>query len=110
MCAKSSSRNAVDSVARAAAMASALPVRVPPTPEVSIVSCFTGLSSAAATWAVMPYAAIGTPPPMVLPTVTKSGSRPHAAVAPPGPTQMVWVSSITSSVPAARVRRRTASR
>ncbi len=36
------------------------------------------------------------PPPMVLPMTKKSGSRPHAAVAPPGPTQMVCVSSITS--------------
>ena len=26
----------------------------------------------------MPYAATGTPPPMVLPTTTRSGSRPHA--------------------------------
>ena len=39
----------------------------------------------------------------------KSGSRPHAAVQPPGPTQIVWVSSITSSVPVRRVISRSAS-
>ena len=43
------------------------------------------------------------PPPMVLPMTKKSGSRFHAAVAPPGPTQIVCVSSITSKVPWARV-------
>ena len=57
----------------------------------------------------MPYAAAGMPPPMVLPITKKSGSRLHAAVAPPGPTQIVWVSSITSKVPYWRVSRRSAS-
>ena len=32
-----------------------------------------------------PYAATGIPPPIGLPTTTTSGSRSHAAVAPPGP-------------------------
>ena len=50
------------------------------------------------------------PPPIGLPITTKSGSRPHAAVAPPGPAQMVWVSSLTSSTPWRRVISRTPAR
>ena len=41
-----------------------------------------------------PYAPIGMPPPMALPMVTTSGSRPQAAVAPPGPAENVCVSSL----------------
>ena len=41
----------------------------------------------------------GIPAPSVLPIVTMSGRRPQARVQPPGPAQIVWVSSITSSVP-----------
>ena len=52
-----------------------------------------------ATSAVIPYAALGIPAPSVLPIVTKSGSRPHAFVHPPGPALIVWVSSMTRSVP-----------
>ena len=39
------------------------------------------------------------PPAIGLPMVSRSGSRPHAAVAPPGPALMVCVSSMTSRVP-----------
>ncbi len=39
------------------------------------------------------------PPAIDLPSVTMSGSRPHAAVHPPGPAESVWVSSMISSVP-----------
>ena len=46
------------------------------------------------------------PPPIALPTVTMSGSRPHARVQPPGPALKVCVSSINSSEPAALVRAR----
>ena len=47
----------------------------------------------------MPYAALGTPAPRVLPIVTKSGWSSHAFVHPPGPALIVWVSSMISSVP-----------
>ena len=43
---------------------------------------------------------------MGLPMVSMSGCRPQAAVAPPGPAQMVCVSSMTSRVPVSRVMRR----
>ena len=108
--AKSSSRRAVDRVARTAAIASALPVRVPPTPDTSTSASSIGLSSRSATSAVMPYAATGMPPPIGLPTTTRSGSRPQAAVQPPGPAHRVWVSSMTSSTPWRRVTSRTAAR
>jgi len=45
---------------------------------------------------------------MGFPRVTKSGSRPQARVQPPGPAEMVWVSSMTSSVPCLRVSARSA--
>ena len=108
--AKSSSRRQVDSVARMAATASALAVSVPPTPATSISWPSIGPESRAATSAVMPYAAHGTPPPIGLPTTTRSGSSPQARVAPPGPAHRVWVSSITSSTPCRRVTSRTPSR
>ena len=50
-----------------------------------------------------------TPPASGLPSVTMSGSRPNARVAPPGPAQIVCVSSITSSAPCSRVAARIAS-
>ncbi len=97
--AKSSSRSAPDSVARVAAIASALPVRVPPTPATSISCPRIAGSICAATSSVMPYAATGTPPPIGLPTTSRSGSSPQARVAPPGPAHSVCVSSMTSSTP-----------
>ncbi len=57
--AKSSSRRQVDRVARIAARARALPVRVPPTPATSISWPSIGPSRRSATSAVMPYAARG---------------------------------------------------
>ena len=42
-----------------------------------------------------PYAAAGTPPPIGLPITSRSGSSPWAAVYPPGPAQIVCVSSMT---------------
>ena len=46
----------------------------------------------------------GTPPAIALPSVSMSGSRPQArACSRPGPAQSVWVSSMISSVPVARV-------
>ena len=45
----------------------------------------------------------GTPLPIALPIVSRSGSRPQAAVHPPGPAENVCVSSMISSDPAARV-------
>ena len=59
--------------------------------------------------AVIPYAAAGTPPAIGLPITKKSGSRSHAAVHPPGPAQIVCVSSMTSNVPCRRVISRTPS-
>ena len=75
-------------------------------PDTSECSPKTGSYTRWASSEVMPYAAIGTPPAIGLPMVNRSGSSPQATVAPPGPTQIVWVSSMQSSVPWARVRRR----
>ena len=41
-----------------------------------------------------------------LPSVTRSGSRPQAAVQPPGPADSVWVSSLMRSVPCLAVSSR----
>ena len=95
-------------MARIAASASALPVSVPPTPATSISWPSIGPESRPATSAVMPYAAQGMPPPIALPTTSRSGSSPHADVQPPGPAHIVCVSSITSSTPCRRVISRTA--
>ena len=70
----------------------------------------SGRASRSATSALMPYAAHGMPPPIGLPTTTKSGSSPQAAVQPPGPAQSVCVSSMTSSTSWRRVISRTAGR
>ena len=83
--AKSSSRRQVESVALIAARARAFAVRVPPTPATSISCPSIGPESRSAISAVMPYAADGTPPPIGLPTTTKSGSRPQALGAPTRP-------------------------
>ena len=56
-----------------------------------------------------PYAAAGTPPAIGLPIVSMSGRSSWAAVYPPGPVQMVWVSSMTRRVPVRRVISRSAS-
>ena len=50
------------------------------------------------------------PPAIDLPIVTMSGFRSQAPVAPPGPAENVWVSSLISSVPWVRVSLRTPSR
>ncbi len=49
--------------------------------------------------ALQPYTEHGTPPAIGLPRVMKSGSSFQARVQPPGPVEMVWVSSMISSVP-----------
>ena len=46
--------------------------------------------------------ATGTPAPSDLPIVKMSGVRPQAATQPPGPAEIVCVSSIDSSVPVSR--------
>ena len=92
-------------VARAAASDSALPASVPPTPPVSTRSTPSSDVTRSATAALSPYAPIGMPPPIALPIVTMSGSSDHACVQPPGPAENVCVSSLISSVPAARVTR-----
>ena len=56
-----------------------------------------------------PYVPTGMPPPIVLPMTSMSGSRPQARVAPPGPAQIVWVSSMIRIVPVSRVSPRSAS-
>ena len=58
---------------------------------------------------VKPYVATGMPPPIVLPMTNMSGSSPSARVMPPGPAQIVWVSSMMRIVPVRRVISRTAS-
>ena len=82
--AKSSSRSAEESAARAAESAIALAVSVPPTPETSASAVSMSGVRRSATSSVMPYAASGTPPAIGLPTTRRSGSRPQARVAPPG--------------------------
>ncbi len=83
-------------VARIAASDNAFAARVPPTPPVSITSSSTKFLIESATCFCMPNAPVGKPPPMALPMVRKSGHRPNWAVIPPGPTEIVWVSSIIS--------------
>ena len=107
--AKSSSRRLVPSAARIAATDMALPASVPPIPLTSIDGSSKSARTTAATAALSPYAAAGTPPPIGLPITSRSGSRPYAAVYPPGPAQIVWVSSISSNVPVSRVSRRSSS-
>ena len=53
---------------------------------------------------------MGTPPRSDFPSVTASGSRPQAAVQPPGPALSVCVSSMMSSAPWRVHSSRTASR
>ena len=72
-----------------AARDSALAAKVPPIPPVSITSSSTSLLIAVAILAFMPKAPVGNPPPIALPIVKKSGSRPSSAVIPPGPTEIV---------------------
>ena len=43
---------------------------------------------------VIPKVPVGIPPASALPIVKKSGFKPSAPVIPPGPTEIVWVSSI----------------
>ena len=58
-----------------------------------------------------PYAPIGMPPPMILPSVVRSGCTPNRAWAPPRPTRKpVMTSSKMSSAPSARVAARRCSR
>ena len=91
-----------------AARARALPERVPPMPLTSESSTRMPAAARAARSRLTPYAAAGTPPAIGLPIVRMSGSRAWAAVYPPGPAQMVCVSSITSRVPVRRVIPRSA--
>ena len=65
--------------------------------------------SRAAISGVKPYTAAGTPLAIAFPMVSTSGFRRWAAVYPPGPAQIVWVSSITRSVPVDEVSSRSAS-
>ena len=97
-------------VARTAAMDRALPASVPPTPPTSMSSSSIERCTRAVSSAVMPNAAAGTPPPMVLPTTTASGRRSHARVQPPGPAHSVCVSSTMRSVPVRSQTSRTAAR
>ena len=47
----------------------------------------------------MPNVPIGIPPAMALPIVNTSGFKPYKAVMPPGPTEIVCVSSIIQIAP-----------
>ena len=76
---------------------------VPPVATPSPHAASAELSNTAATCSVIPYAPIGMPPEIALPTTNTSGCRPHRSVSPPGPATRVWVSSITRSVPASAV-------
>ena len=91
--------NTLLSVAFIAARDRALAAKVPPTPPVSITSSSTSLLIAAATLAFIPNAPVGNPPPIAFPIVKKSGSRPSSAVIPPGPTEIVCVSSTINIAP-----------
>ena len=50
----------------------------------------------------------GMPPSIALPSTKTSGSRPSAREYPPGPDEIVCVSSMTSKVPVFRVKSRSA--
>ena len=47
----------------------------------------------------MPNVPVGIPPPIAFPIVNISGFNPKSAVIPPGPTEIVWVSSIIQIAP-----------
>src|SRR5260370_1026696 len=87
------------SVARIAASESALPASVPPMPPTSQSSSCMRAEMRCATSSVQPYVPPGMPLPIGFPKTTKSGSSFHSRVQPPGPAQMVWVSSSMRSAP-----------
>ena len=91
--------NTCVNVARIDASDKALPANVPPIPPVSIISNSTILFIESAIAAVIPYVPVGIPPAMALPIVKKSGFKPRSAVIPPGPTDIVWVSSMIKRDP-----------
>ena len=97
-------------VARIAASDKALPAKVPPIPPVSIISSSTIDLILSAIDCVIPNVPVGIPPPIALPIVKKSGFRLRSAVIPPGPTEIVWVSSIIKMVPYFFARSCTASK
>jgi hypothetical protein len=70
---------------RVAAIESALPARVPPTPPMSTRSRSARPSNRSASSADRPYAPAGMPPPIALPMVSTSGSGPRRRSQPPGP-------------------------
>ena len=82
-----------------AARESAFAANVPPTPPVSITSSSTWDLISFAISALIPNAPVGKPPPIALPIVRKSGCNPSCAVIPPGPTEIVCVSSIINFAP-----------
>ena len=82
------------SVAFIAAKESPLPANVPPIPPKSIISNSTIFVMASAISCVMPNVPVGIPAASALPMVRKSGFKPRSLVIPPGPTEMVWVSSM----------------
>ena len=86
-------------VARIAASDIALPANVLPIPPVSIISSSTNFLIEFATSSVIPNVPTGLPPAIALPIVKKSGFRPRSNVIPPGPTEIVWVSSMINSAP-----------
>ena len=80
MRANASSVSTSASVARMAASERTFAASVPPIPPTSDSSRGIALSILVATSSVKPYAAHAMPPPIDLPTVSTSGSRPCAAV------------------------------
>ena len=86
-------------VARIAASDIAFPANVLPIPPVSMISSTTSFLIELATSSVIPKVPTGIPPAIALPIVKKSGFRPRSCVIPPGPTEMVWVSSMINSAP-----------
>ena len=112
VCAYASGVRISSIVARAAAIERALPKSVPPVAtrcDALAVGALAPGASRSAIASVMPQAPNGMPPAIDLPIVTRSGSRPQAAVSPPAPTTWVCVSSQARSVPVSRVSRRSAS-
>ncbi len=85
---------------------SVVPMPLWPWPWLCSLARACACCMASAICAVQPNTAHGTPPAIGLPSVRKSGSRFHARVQPPGPVEIVCVSSMISSVPWRRVSSR----
>ena len=87
------------SVARIAAKLIEFPAKVLPIPPVSIISRDVLSAICAAISRVIPNVPVGIPPAIALPIVKISGFNPCNAVIPPGPTEIVCVSSMIQTAP-----------